>query len=229
MQHPVPTALAILAATTQIGSAGAEPVPPPAAHGAANAHMQAMDFATLVARFEASDRAAWQKPEAVIAALGDIKGKTVVDLGAGTGYFSLRLAAAGAHVIAADVDPRFQQYLVQRWEQERPNVPGTLATRLLAYDSPGLAQQEADRVLMVDVYHHLERRVDYLRQLREGLKPDGELMIVDFKKVPTPEGPPVDMRLEAAQIESELAAAGFKDITTDSALLPYQYLIRARP
>jgi 2-polyprenyl-3-methyl-5-hydroxy-6-metoxy-1,4-benzoquinol methylase len=190
--------------------------------------MQAMDFDTLVARFESPDRAAWQKPEAVIAALGDLKDKTVMDLGAGTGYFSFRLAAAGARVIAADVDPRFQKYIEQRLATDKP-ANGTVVTRQLAYDSPGLAKAEADRVLIVDVFHHIEQRADYLRKLRDGLKADGELVIVDFKKTPTPEGPPVGMRIDPAQVASELAAAGFKDITSDNALLPYQYLIKARP
>jgi cyclopropane fatty-acyl-phospholipid synthase-like methyltransferase len=191
--------------------------------------MQMMGFDTLVARFESPERAAWQKPEMVLAALGDIKGKTLIDIGAGTGYFSFRAAAAGAHVIAADVDPRFQHYIEQRLAKEPPAAPGSVVTRKLAFDSPGLAEAEADRVLMVDVFHHIEGRDAYLRKVREGLKPDGQLLVVDFKKVPTPEGPPLEMRLEPKQIEQELATAGFRDITVDTATLPYQYLISARP
>jgi cyclopropane fatty-acyl-phospholipid synthase-like methyltransferase len=191
--------------------------------------MQMMGFDTLVARFESPERAAWQKPEAVLAALGDIKGKTLIDIGAGTGYFSVRAAGAGARVIAADVDPRFQHYIEQRLAKEPPAAPGSVVTRKLAFDSPGLAKAEADRVLMVDVFHHIEGRDAYLRKVREGLKPDGQLLVVDFKKVPTPEGPPVEMRLEAKQVEQELATAGFRDITVDTATLPYQYLISARP
>jgi len=201
-------------------------------HGAANQHMQSMDFDTLVKRFETGehgDRDRWQKPAAVVAALGDIQGKTVMDLGAGTGYFSFRLAAAGANVIAADVDPRFQKFIQDRLSREKPAAPGRVVTRVLSYDSPGLALGEADRVLMVDVYHHIEQRAHYLPLLRGGLKPGGELVIVDFKKESTPDGPPLAMRLTPDEIRRELVAAGFRDIAIDTTLLPYQYLIKAHP
>ena len=224
--------LAFMGMSATLATVQAAETAPVGHHGAANQHMQSMDFDTLVRRFETGehgDRDTWQKPDAVIAALGDIQGKTVMDLGAGTGYFSLRLAAAGANVIAADVDPRFQKYIQERLTREKPAAPGTVVTRHLGYDSPGLAQGEADRVLMVDVYHHIEQREDYLPLLRGGLKPSGELIIVDFKKEPTPDGPPPAMRLSPEEIRRELVAAGFRDIAIDTALLPYQYVIKAHP
>ena len=224
--------LAVLGMSATLATVQAAETAPVGHHGAANQHMQSLGFDTLVRRFETGDhgdRDTWQKPDAVIAALGDIRGKTVMDLGSGTGYFSLRLAAAGARVIAADVDPRFQQYIQDRLTRERPAPPGVVVTRHLSYESPGLAPAEADRVLMVDVYHHIEQREDYLPLLRGGLKPDGVLVIVDFKKEPTPDGPPLAMRLTPDEIRRELVAAGFRDIAIDTALLPYQYLIKAHP
>ena len=224
--------LAVLGMAATLATAHAAETAPARHHGAANQHMQSMDFETLVRRFETGehgDRDTWQKPDAVIAALGDIRGKTVADLGAGTGYFSFRLAAAGARVIAADVDPRFQKYIQDRLSREKPAAPVVLVTRLLAYDTPDLAEGEADRVLMVDVYHHIEQRERYLPLLRGGLKPGGELVIVDFKKESTPDGPPLAMRLTPDEIRRELVAAGFRDITIDTTLLPYQYLIKAHP
>jgi len=224
--------LAILSMTATLATVHAAETAPAGHHGAANQHMQSMDFDTLVRRFETGehgDRDRWQKPAAVVAALGDIQGKTVMDLGSGTGYFSLRLAAAGANVIAADVDPRFQKYIQERLIREMPTAPGRVVTRHLDYDSPGLAPGEADRVLVVDVYHHIEQRERYLPLLRKGLKPGGELAIVDFKKEPTPDGPPLAMRLTPDEIRRELVAAGFRDIAIDTTLLPYQYLIKAHP
>ena len=78
-------------------------------HNRSNEHMNRRSFEDLVANFESEDRAAWQKPGSVIALLGDLQGKTVLDIGSGTGYFSFRLADKGARVVAADVDKRFQQ------------------------------------------------------------------------------------------------------------------------
>ena len=105
---------------------------------------------------------------------------------------------------------------------------GSVTTRSLAYDSPGLAVGEADLVLMVDVYHHIEHRQDYFRKVREGLKTGGKLVVIDFKKIETPDGPPVSMRIEPQQVQSELAAAGFKTFSVDSTLLPYQYIVTAQ-
>ncbi|MGR9045513.1 MAG: class I SAM-dependent methyltransferase [Gammaproteobacteria bacterium] len=195
-------------------------------HGQANAHMNTMDFERLVARFEAPDRDRWQKPAAVIESLGDLDGKTVVDIGSGTGYFSFRLAEAGAHVIAADVDPRFRDYIEQR-KKELKLGDEALATRLIPYDSPQLAEQEADIVLLVDVYHHIEDRENYFRRVRTGIKPGGKLVVIDFKLIETSDGPPLSMRIPPEQVQRELKAAGFGSFRLDTGLLPWQYILTA--
>jgi 2-polyprenyl-3-methyl-5-hydroxy-6-metoxy-1,4-benzoquinol methylase len=201
--------------------------PQATAPSAANAHMHQMDFAALVKRFESPERAAWQKPDAVIAIFGNIAGKTIADIGAGTGYFSFRLAQAGAHVIAADIDPRFQGFIEQRKSQAETGS-GTVETRLIPYDSPGLATAEADHVLLVDAYHHIDHRQDYFRRVRAGIKPGGKLVIVDFRKIETPEGPPLSMRIDQQQVQQELTAAGFTKFDLNTTLLPYQYLLSAQ-
>ncbi|MCC6524607.1 MAG: class I SAM-dependent methyltransferase, partial [Polyangiaceae bacterium] len=147
-------------------------------HGGANAHMNQASFEELVARFEDPERARWQKPEAVIAMLAPA-GKTVADIGAGTGYFALRLAAAGADVLALDVDPRFVTYLEKRAAGDPAGA--RVHPKLIALDDPGLAPGSVDLVLLVDVYHHIEAREAYFRKLRPALRPGGELVIVDFK------------------------------------------------
>lgn len=80
-------------------------------HGRANKHMHQSSLDDLVKRFESPERDEYQQPDKVLAYLGDIKDKTIMDIGAGTGYFSVKLADHGAHVIAADVDDDFQDYL----------------------------------------------------------------------------------------------------------------------
>jgi cyclopropane fatty-acyl-phospholipid synthase-like methyltransferase len=195
---------------------------------AANRHMHQMDFMELVRRFEVDGRDIWQKPEEVIDLLGNINGKTVLDLGAGTGYFSIRLARHGARVIAADVDERFLGYIRQRVPAEGTDG-GEVTTRLVGYNDPGLAAAEADAVLMVDVYHHIERRPAYFTKLRKGMKPGGSLLIVDFHpKKPSDDGPPVHMRVAPRQVEAELRKAGFKHFEWRENWLAYQYVVVAR-
>ncbi len=199
----------------------------PAAPGHdANAYMHRMDFEKLVARFEDPARAKWQQPKKVIAGLGPLAGKTVADIGAGTGYFAFPIAKKAAKVIAIDIDERFLRYIERKKATQKDFA--NIETRLTAPDSPGLKKAEADVVLIVDTYHHIEKRISYLKKLREGLRKDGVLVIVDFKKEKTPEGPPLELRIAELQVESELKAAGFGSVTTDRSTLPYQYIIKAQ-
>jgi len=195
-------------------------------HGQANEHMNRSAFADLVASFESPDRAAWQKPDEVVAALGDLAGKTVMDIGSGTGYFSFRLAAAGAKVICGDVDERFLEHIAAR-KAELGLSDAQMELRKLPYDSSRLAPGEADLVLIVDTYHHIEDRVDYFSEVKAGLKPGGRLVVVDFFKRDVPVGPPVGMKLDEQTIVDELRRAGFQQFEIDGDLLPYQYIISA--
>ena len=217
----------LLAATTSfaaisVGLSGAAPPP----ESAASQRMHEMSFDHLVMRFEDPTRKEWQKPDKIIAGLGPLAGKTVADIGAGTGYFSFPIAQQGAKVIAIDIDQRFLDYIEQRKSKEK--TKGEVETRRTAPDSPGLKPKEAEIVLIVDTWHHIEDHVSYLRKLRQGLRPGGMLVIIDFKKEQTPEGPPVELRLTPNQIESELRAAGYTVQSTDEKTLPYQYIIKAQ-
>lgn len=215
-------ALCGFALMSAAGAAVTESPPP----GQANAHMHQRSFAELVAAFESAERDAWQKPELVMELLGDLEGKTVVDIGSGTGYFSFRLAAAGARVICADVDPRFLDYIRARLEEAE--LPAdAMELRRVPPDSPALAPGEADLVLMVDTYHHIEDRVAYFEEVRAGLAPGGRLVVVDFFKRDTPVGPPVSMKLAPETVVDELRAAGFRNVDVDRRSLPYQYIVTA--
>jgi ubiquinone/menaquinone biosynthesis C-methylase UbiE len=216
-----------LTITTLIGCTTLQPQPATAAQeSAANQFMHQADFEKLVARFEDPARAAWQKPEKTIASLGPLDGKTVADIGTGTGYFAFPIARKAAKVIAIDIDQRFLDYIEQK--KQRQKVGGNIKTRLTAPDSPGLKTREADMVIIVDTYHHIDERVEYLKKLKKCLRKDGVLVIIDFKKVETSPGPPVELRLAEEQVESELKSAGFTLVSEDRNMLPYQYVIRAR-
>ena len=215
------------ATTTLIACAALQPNSAAAAdESAANKFMHKADFDQLAARFEDPARAEWQKPEKTIASLGPLEGKTVADIGAGTGYFSFPIARQAAKVIAIDIDRRFLDYIEQKKQAQK--IGENIETRLTEPDSSGLKPGEADMVLIVDTYHHIEGRIDYFKKLKRCLSQDGVLVIIDFKKMKTPPGPPIEMRVAEDQVESELKSAGFTIVSADENLLPYQYIVKAR-
>lgn len=193
----------------------------------ANHYMNQADFESLTRRFESPERDAYQQPEKVLEYIGDVSGETIMDIGSGTGYFSFRLAEAGAKVIAADVDERFQEYI--RIKKEKLGIPDSeLILRKIPYDNPQLEAGEVDKVITVNTYHHIEDRSVYFAKVRSGLKPGGALIVIDYFKKDLPVGPPKSMKIDRETIVKELRAAGFKNIVTNDTLLEYQFIITAR-
>ncbi|HAD13795.1 MAG TPA: SAM-dependent methyltransferase [Saprospirales bacterium] len=185
------------------------------------------NFESLVADFESKDRGIWQKPELVISYLGDLKGKTVADIGAGTGYFTFRLVPRAKKVIGIDIDLRFINFM----DSIKVRLPETyrnrFESRLAKYDDPLLKPEEADKVVIVNTYAYIENRVQYLKTLNKGMVPGGELLIIDFKKNNLPIGPPDEFKVSSSQVEQELKAAGFLVTKVDKEVLDYQYIILA--
>lgn len=196
-------------------------------HNAANEHMHSTDFETLVKNFESKERDAYQEPDKVLRYLGDLKGKTIIDIGAGTGYFSFRFVEKGANVIAADVNDQFQEYIEEKRDSLKIS-PEKLKLRMVKYDDPLLEENEVDMVVIVNTYHHIEDRVDYFSRLKRGIKPGGELVVIDFVKKEIPMGPPVKMKMSPEEVSSELAQAGFTSFDVNDSLLKYQYILRAK-
>jgi cyclopropane fatty-acyl-phospholipid synthase-like methyltransferase len=168
--------------------------------------------------FDDPERAAWQKPDAVIKTLALKSDARVADIGAGTGYFAVRLARAlpGGTVYAVDLEPRMVDWLTDR--AKTLGLPNMRPLRGAA-DTPNLPEP-VDIVLLVNVYHHLDERVAYFSKLAASLRPGGRVAIID-QNDKAPRGPPRHMRLAAETIEAEMKSAGF----TRSAgydLLPYQ-------
>jgi 2-polyprenyl-3-methyl-5-hydroxy-6-metoxy-1,4-benzoquinol methylase len=193
----------------------------------ANHHMNQADFESLTRRFESPERDAYQRPEKVLEFIGGVSGETIMDIGSGTGYFSFRLVAAGAQVIAADVDERFQEYI--RTKRDRLGIPEkNLSLRKIPYNDPLLQPGEVDKVITVNTYHHIEDRGEYFRKVRAGLKPGGSLIVIDYFKKDLPVGPPKSMKIGMETIVEELRAAGFEKIETNDTLLEYQFIITAQ-
>ncbi len=185
-------------------------------------------IALMAENFESAERDAMQQPDKVVQYLGPINGKKIMDLGAATGYFSLRFARKGAYVIAADVSDGFQDYLKERIAREKI---GNVELRRIPYDNPLLQANEVDLVFMANTYHHIEHRDVYFARVKQGLKAGGALVIVDFFKVQFKDpvqAPAMMMRASVDEVVSDLKQAGFTTFDIEVNRLPYQYIIKAR-
>lgn len=172
-------------------------------------------------RFDDPKRDAWQKPEAVIEELKLQPGMSMADIGAGTGYFSVRLAkrAGMGKVFAVDIEPTMVQYLEARKHREHtPNLMPVLASATSAN-----IPEPVDVILTVDTYHHISDRVAYFRGLQKSLKPGGRLAIIDFTPE-SPEGPPKQHRFTAQQIKDEVQQAGYV-LAVEPKVLPNQHFL----
>ncbi|MTI22163.1 class I SAM-dependent methyltransferase, partial [Fulvivirga sp. RKSG066] len=106
-------------------------------------------FQKLVEQYEAPDRAKWQNPELVIDKLGIVEGKVIADIGAGSGYFTFRLAQKGASVVAIDIDDRFLEHIENRKAELNNINPELVTTRLSTEEDPLLESEELDVALLV--------------------------------------------------------------------------------
>ena len=175
--------------------------------------------------FDDPQRDAWQKPHEVIQALSLPGDAIAADIGAGTGYFSARLAnmLKAGRVYAVDVEPAMVKHLAERAKREGLS---NLVPVQAAHDSPRLPAK-VDLVLVVDVYHHIESRERYFRALRDSLRPDGRVAIIDFR-LDSPEGPPVAARIAPERVKAEMAKAGYLPVA-EHGFLPRQYFLVFRP
>lgn len=185
------------------------------------------NFENLVADYESKDRVIWQKPGMVIALLGDLKGKTVADIGAGTGFFTFRLVPKADKVIGVDIDPRFITFMDSVKVRLPQQYHDRFESRLAKPDNPMLAPEEVDAAIIVNTYGYIEDRVRYLRTLSMGMKPGARLLIIDFKKNNLPIGPPDEYKVSLDQVQHELGEAGFEITKIDKESLDYQYIILA--
>ena len=245
-QVAVPTLLrsaTILAATQLLGCA-AKPGGPaapdaggpavdasgPGPHAAHHRHAHAMthrfENADAWARhFEDPERAAWQKPDAVVSALHLAPDARVADVGAGTGYFSVRLARAvpRGKVYASDIEPDMIRYLRERADEE--GLANLVAVQGRP-DDPALPEP-VDLVFLCDVVHHIADRTAFFTRVRDELAPAGRVVIVDFEPDAPADapGPPPEHRLSPERIAEELGPAGLRLEHADRELLPHQYVL----
>lgn len=177
--------------------------------------------------FDDPSRDKWQKPLTVLTFIGVEHGATVADIGAGTGYFTRMLAAQvgrAGKVYAVDIEPKMLDYLMQREDVVAERVVPVVARR----NDPKLPDSEIDVVVVMNTWHHVDKRPRYLRKLEDCLSPEGRVAIIDYRKGDLPVGPPDRRKLSREEVVSEFDEAGWR-LVAESVALPYQYMLIFMP
>ncbi|HYO80731.1 MAG TPA: methyltransferase domain-containing protein [Bryobacteraceae bacterium] len=157
-----------------------------------------------------TERESEELPETALDKIGLKPGMTVADVGAGSGYFTLRLSkrvGPTGKVAAVEIQPEMMAILRRRISQEKlQNVEAYLSSET----DPRLPKNSMDLILMVDVYHEFSQPQVMLRKMKEALKPTGRLVLLEYRK----EDPHIPIRVEhkmsVREAEMELGAEGFK-------------------
>lgn len=173
-------------------------------------------------------RSSWQQPDLVVNKLGDIDGKIIADIGAGTGYFVLRLAYKNAKVLAIDIDTVMINYIDSFKENLPKEVQANITTRLAKEDNPMLNDGEVDIAIIINTASYIDRLDNYLLILKKGIKSKGSIMILDYKNkfIDIP-APPLADRVSIGTLQTFLGKAGYQNIVVDDTSLEYQYIVTA--
>lgn len=173
---------------------------------------------------ERRERDTEERPQLMIDALQIEPGQVIADLGAGSGYYSFRIAplvGERGNVLAIDVEPRMLRIITERAKRAAvANVTTVLSTP----SDPNLEPNSVDLLFMVDVYHELEFPLEMMTKVREALKPGGRVALIEYRA----EDPAVMIKpvhkMSERQIIRELTAAGFRHQKTIRTL-PLQHLV----
>jgi arsenite methyltransferase len=187
-------------------------------------HAVHRDAEAYIAMLEDPGRDAYQKPDEVVKALAVKPDATVADIGAGSGYFTVRFAASlgkEGKVLAVDISPDMVLHMNRRL---RDAGIRNVQTVLSAPDDPLLPDASVDLFFICDTWHHIDERPKYLALLKRMLRPGGRIAIVDFHKRPLPFGPPLEMKIAREDVVKELEDAGFR-LASEHTFLPHQYFL----
>jgi len=177
---------------------------------------------------EDTERDTWQKPEEILNALNIKKGQTVADIGAGSGYLTVKLSDrvdATGTIYAADIQQEMLDYISKRLaEKGIKNVTLVLSTM----EDPKLPPNSLDLAILLSTYHEIAQPIDFMKKIKLALKPKGRLAILEFSDE-SPIGPPIQVRLPEDLVIDELKQAGFTLSQRHTFILPYQYFLVFSP
>jgi predicted methyltransferase len=173
---------------------------------------------------EAPDRDSWQHPDQIMDTLGIAEASVVADIGAGAGWFTVRLArrvGPNGKVYSEDVQPE----MVTAISRRVTSVGLRNVTPILGVEGdPRLPPSVLHAALVVDAYHEFEDRVTLLRNLAKSLRPEGKIGVVDFKLEGGGPGPPTEERVRPEIVVQEAEQAGLRLLAQEN-FLPYQYFL----
>jgi ubiquinone/menaquinone biosynthesis C-methylase UbiE len=172
---------------------------------------------------EGPDRDAWQRPDQIMDAMQIGETSIVADLGAGGGWFTVRLArrVPNGRVYAEDIQPQMIEAIERRVQREGiRNVTTVLGTPT----DPKIPVGSLDAVLIVDAYHEVEQPITLLGNVAKSLKPTGTIGIVNYKKDGGGPGPAMEERVDPEQVIGDARAAGL-ELRKRENFLRYQYLL----
>jgi ubiquinone/menaquinone biosynthesis C-methylase UbiE len=179
--------------------------------------------------FESNDREIYRERDVIIKLAAPRPGMSVLDVGAGTGLFSMMLSDAirpGGRVYAEEVLEKFSRFIADRAARERrDNVVSVIGTET----GVGLPPDSVDLAFACDVYHHFDHPTDMLASLRRALRAEGELFLVDFSRErgQSPEWVLDHVRAGEAEVTKEIERAGFKLVSSHHGL-GINYALRFR-
>lgn len=231
---PKTAALSFLMALVAFGYAGGyarqSPSQTPAVNPALNDTWKSDDIEPLIDRLETESREIYRERETLAGVVGPRSGSTVADVGAGSGFMAelfAKLVGEKGKVFAIDINPTMMQHLA---EKAKKNGLSNLETVVCDERSINLPPRSVDVVFVCDTYHHFAYPAETLKSIREALRPNGQLIVVDLKKEPeSPQWILDHVRGTQLDFTREITAAGFS--LTNQHVLPdfkENYILRFR-
>lgn len=152
-------------------------------------------------------------PKELLIRLGIKNGDTVADIGCGIGYFSFpaaELVGKQGYVYAVDIVPELLAEIQKKIASE---TIGNMQVILSDENNFKLESEKIDFLFTCNVLHETENISSFLQEAKQVLKRHGRLAIIDWRKIKSNDGPPIEHRLDEHEVERSLTAAGFKNIT----------------
>ena len=196
----------------------------PVKHNQHAMHALHDDPKAYIAALEDPNRENYQKPNDILDVLALKPGEVVADIGAGSGYFTVRFSNAlkeSGKVYAVDVSQDMIDYMNRRIQETNAR---NVTTVMAAADDPRLPDASVDRIFICDTWHHIENRSQYLTRLKKALRAGGQIIMIDFQKRDLPVGPPVDMKIAREDLIQQMESSGFR-LVQEHTFLPYQYFL----